>query len=157
MIKLEYEEEEAKDLFISLKKDPILGVLRLSELFELIEISSIIQYDTDEFIIRQGELDNKLFILISGKMEVAHDEKVIGVLDKLGDTVGEMSLISNDKRSASVKAVGQVQCLSIDKDHFDPSKNKPTHVVYYIFSQVLAKRLKIVNEEIVRLKREMKQ
>ncbi len=154
MIKLEYDDEKAKDLFVSLKKDPVFGNLSLSELFELLEISAIIQYEPDEFIIRQGESDNQLFILIDGKMEVVHDEKVVGVIDKLGDTVGEMSLISNEKRSASVKSVGHVQCLSIDSDHFKPSKTKPTHVVYYIFSKVLANRLKIVNEEVSILKKE---
>jgi CRP-like cAMP-binding protein len=87
MLVLEYSEEEAKELFMMLKKDPILGNISLSELFELLELSTMVQYDPGEYIIKQGEYDTQLFILISGNMEIIHNDKTIKILEKTGEKV----------------------------------------------------------------------
>ncbi len=155
MIKLEYDKEKTKELFYSFCKDPMLGNLTLAELFLLLEKSSIFQYEPGENIITQGEHDTCFFILISGKMEIILNDKIIRTLEKSGEIVGEMSLISNDPRSASVRAASRVICLSIDAVYIHDTKDSRQNILYYIFSQILAKRLKAVNRQLSNLKDEM--
>ncbi len=155
MIKLEYDEEKTKALFFNFKKDPMLGNLSLSELFRLLEVSSILQYDPGENIITQGEHDTCLFILISGEMEIILDDEVIRALENTGEIVGEMSLISNEPRSASVRATSQVTCMSIDAAFIHDPQTSSQSILYYIFSHILAKRLKVVNQQLSDLKAEM--
>jgi len=156
MQELKFNEEKVKELFLLFKKDPLLGNLSLFELFELIELSPIVQFDPEEYIIKQGASDTNLFILISGIMEVIHNDKTIKVLDKKGEIVGEMSLISKDIRSASVQAVNQVICFSINAEYFNVIKTKPKSILYYIFSKILADRLKTITNEMSELKKENK-
>ncbi len=152
MIKLEYDEEKAKELFFKFKKDPILGNMSLLELFELLDVSSIMLYEPGEDIITQGKHDSCFFILISGKMEVIFNDKIIRTIDDAGNIVGEMSLISNEPRSASVRAASQVTCLSIDAGYINDTKASHQSILYYIFSQILARRLRVVNHQLSDLK-----
>ncbi len=154
MQELKFNEEEVKELFFGFKKNPIWGNLSLAELLELIELSLIVQCNPGEYIIKQGESDTSLFILISGKMEVVHGDKVVKALDKTGEIVGEMSLISEGVRSASVRAVNQVTCLAINCSQFDVIKTGPKSILYFIFSKVLADRLKSITNELSELKKE---
>ena len=154
MQELKFNEEKLKELFIGFKKETILENLSLSELFELIELSPIVQFAPGEYIIKQGEPGTSLFILISGRMEVIHNDKVIKVFDKRGEIVGEMSLITNEVRSASVRAVNQVICLSINSLYFSTIEVKHKSILYYVFSKVLADRLKSVTNELSEMKKE---
>lgn len=154
MQELKFNEEKLKELFFGFKKDTILENLSLSELYELIEFSSIVQFDAGEYILKQGEPGASLFILISGKLEVIHNDKVIKVFDKKGEIVGEMSIISKEVRSASVRAVNQVICLLINSLYFSKIEIKPKNILYYVFSKVLAERLKSDTHELSELKKE---
>ena len=154
MQELKFNEEEVKELFFGFKKDPILGNLSLAELLELIELSLLVQFNPGEYIIKQGESDTNLFILISGKMEVIHGDKFVKALDNTGEIVGEMSLIMKDVRSASVRAIDQVICLAINSSQFDVIKTEPKSILYFIFSKVLADRLKSMTNELSEVKKE---
>ena len=154
MEELKFSKEELKELFIGFKKDTILGNLSLTDLHELMDFSSTVQFDPGEYILKQGEPGASLFVLISGKMEVIHGDKVIKVFEKKGEIVGEMSIISKEVRSASVRAVNQVICLLIHSVYFTKIEIKPKNILYYIFSKVLAERLKSVTHELSELKKE---
>ena len=154
MQKLEFNEEKAKELFIKFKKDPILGNLSLASLFDLLETSPIMQYDPGEYIIKEGESDTHLFILAYGKIEIIHNDKIVKTMDRLGEIVGEMSLISKEARFASVRAVNQVQCLSIEFSYINNPEPGPQNILLYIISQFLVSRLKSITKELSDIKRE---
>ncbi len=155
MIILEYDEEKTKELFFSFKKDPILGNMSLAELFNLLDVSDIVQYDSGENIITQGEHDTCFYILISGAMDIILNDKIIRTIDDAGNIVGEMSLINNDTRSASVRASSQVVCLSINAGYIDDASVDHRSILYYIFSKILARRLKIVSTQLSDLQPEL--
>ena len=150
MIEIKFDEEKTKSLFFAFKKDSILGNLSLSELFDLLEMSKIIQYEPGEYIITQNHNDTNLYILISGSMEIIHNGRQIKTTDRVGEIIGEMSLISNNPRSASVRGLDKVQCLSIDASYLERPEIGLKSILYYIFCQVLARRLRIVNSELSR-------
>ncbi len=87
-------------------------------------------------------------------MEIIHNGKTIRILKKTGEIIGEMSLISKEVRSASVRAVEKLRCLSIDASFFDEFKASSHNILYYIFSHILARRLKTVNQELSNAKKE---
>ena len=157
MEEFKIDDEMAKDLFFKFKKDPILKALSLADLVELFELSPLHEYDDEEYIINQGGLDDMMYILLSGKMEIIRDLAVINTLDKLGEVVGEMRLINNEKRSASVKAKGKVECLAINISYLDDNRTNPHSVLFYIFSKVLARRLKIENQALSNARNEIEQ
>ncbi len=71
-----------------------------------------------EFIIRQGEVGNCMYVVQRGKVAVFQHsdcgEQRLAYL-KPGDFFGEMAVFEKEARSASVKAVGESLVLKVDK------------------------------------------
>jgi len=156
MKELIFDEEKAKYLFYYFKKNSILKVLSLADLVELFESSPLQEYDNGEYLIKQGALDDLMFILLSGELEIIRDKTVINTLDRIGEVIGEMRLISSEKRSASVRAKGRVECLAINTSYLDGHRTNPKSVLFYIFSRILADRLKKKNQELADARNEIK-
>ena len=156
MKELRFDEEKAKDLFFKFKKDSFLKFLSLTDLVELFDLSSLQEYEDGEYIIEQGQLDDLIFILLSGEVEIVRDNAVINTLDKAGEVFGEMRLISDEKRSASAKAKGRVESLAISTSYLDGERTSPQSVLFYIFSKILVHRLKIENQKLSSAKNEIR-
>ena len=75
-------------------------------------------YQDGEVIVRQGEVGNAMYVIQSGKAEVVGEVNGKTVsLAVLGenDFFGEMALFENQVRSATVRALGAVRVLTVDK------------------------------------------
>ncbi|MCK5311604.1 MAG: cyclic nucleotide-binding domain-containing protein [Desulfobacteraceae bacterium] len=156
MKELKIDDEKARDLFYKFKKNSILKALSLADLVELFELSPLHEYDNGEYIIKQGKLDDFMFILLSGEIEIVRDKAVINTLGTIGEVVGEMRLINNEKRSASVRAKGKVECLAINTSYLGGQRTSPQSVLFYIFSRILARRLKTENQKLSDARNEIK-
>jgi ATP-binding cassette, subfamily B, bacterial len=75
-----------------------------------------------DILIREGDLGDKFYVVARGRLEVlkkapdGHQERV-GVLDD-GDFFGEISLLKNIPRTATVRAISNVTYLTLKRDHF---------------------------------------
>lgn len=76
-----------------------------------------------EVLLRERELGQSMFALIEGKVGVSkhspQGERSVATLGP-GDVVGEMSLFTGERRSATVTALGRVVALEIDKTALQP-------------------------------------
>lgn len=75
-------------------------------------------YQDGEIIVKQGEVGNSMYVIQSGKAEVVEEANGKNVpLAVLGekDFFGEMALFEDQVRSATVRAIGAVRVLTIDK------------------------------------------
>jgi CRP-like cAMP-binding protein len=75
-------------------------------------------YQDGEVIVRQGEVGNAMYVIQSGKAEVVEEVNGKNVpLAVLGenDFFGEMALFEDQVRSATVRALGGVRVLTVDK------------------------------------------
>ncbi len=67
-------------------------------------------YDSDQKIVREGSTGTALYIILSGEGRVERGGERLGVL-KAGDFFGELALIEEEPRSASVVAATETECL----------------------------------------------
>ena len=76
-----------------------------------------------EFLFREGSRGDRMFIVVRGAVEVTteHDGQytLLGVLGG-GDIIGEMALLTGERRNASARAVTTVTLLQITRSVFDP-------------------------------------
>ena len=75
-------------------------------------------YSDGEVIFRQGETGACMYEILAGEVEIL-DEMTgtpvrIAILGK-GDFFGEMAIFQRERRSATVRARGEVRALTIDK------------------------------------------
>lgn len=83
--------------------------------------SQLINYGPDERIIREGEIDISLFVLLKGTVRVTCNElpRIDIIKLKTGAVFGEISFISKRPRSTNVIAEDKVLVLKIDGVLFD--------------------------------------
>ncbi|MBF0613927.1 MAG: cyclic nucleotide-binding domain-containing protein [Magnetococcales bacterium] len=78
-----------------------------------------IEYADGETILREGEIGDHLYVILEGRVEVVVDDGgerpfQLAILEKDG-FFGEMSLFSDLPRVASVRALGPVRLMTLDK------------------------------------------
>jgi len=116
--------------------------------------SHIIEYKKGDFLIRQGEKDSTIFILLKGSLAITKDEVPDAELNTLKAVAmfGEVPLITGKTRSTNVIAKNKVVALKMDGyllKTLDPSiLNKfKDHLI-----KVLIKRLDEMNSSMAAFK-----
>ncbi len=103
---------------IKVKKNIIFKGLTEEEFDNIILKFQKVIFKKGQFIFNEGDLGDNIYIVVEGEAIV---QKKIGLgmrkLKRLipGDCFGEISLVSGEKRSASVKAVSHMVCLVLHK------------------------------------------
>lgn len=75
------------------------------------------EVDSESFIFKQGDQASSYFILNEGSMEIIIHDQVKKVI-KSGEGFGELALLFNSERSASVKAREKCGLWGIDRGTF---------------------------------------
>jgi len=86
---------------------------------ELLKSSQLVTYKAGEYIIREHETGDAAYLIKSGKARVEKSgEQTVVAESKRGDLIGAIALIRAVKRTASVVATENTECLKIDKETF---------------------------------------
>jgi len=83
-----------------------------AEIWEVLRASDWHEYQDGEDIVREGEMDDRFYIIVSGTAEVEANGKKLGSLEN-GSCFGETSYVRGAKRTASIKAKGPVTILRV--------------------------------------------
>ena len=76
----------------------------------LAEVGKRRTYDADDPIVKEGSTGTALYIILSGKARVEREGQTIGELSP-GEFFGELALIEEHPRTATVVAVTETDCL----------------------------------------------
>ena len=78
-------------------------------------------YHDGEVIIQEGEVAESLFVIQEGRAEVLVEKDGREVrlrIAESGEILGEMAVLERGRRSATVRALGEVRVLTVDKKIF---------------------------------------
>ncbi|MCH7625345.1 MAG: cyclic nucleotide-binding domain-containing protein [Chloroflexi bacterium] len=105
-----------------------------------------------ELIIEEGETGNGLYIIISGNVEILKglgtDKTVVLGQRASGEVFGEMALLGEWPRTATVRSMDQVECLGIDRWVFLTLLDRQPQIGINML-QILAQRLRESDARIV--------
>ena len=108
-----------------LRKIPLLSRIPNDELKILADLMKEKRTTAGEDIITEGETGDEVFVLIEGMVDIIKstvfgDRFIVTTLDAKDHCVfGEMAMIDNDKRSATVRAKKDCMTLSVNRRDFD--------------------------------------
>jgi eukaryotic-like serine/threonine-protein kinase len=111
-----------------------------TELEEVLGVASWERFPAGSCVITEGNLEQSLYILVSGEVSIGVGDRIVGSLGE-GDCVGELSYLSNSKRSASIVAVDDVTALKIDSALLNWASIPVQMRFNKAFQQVLVERL----------------
>ena len=83
-----------------------------AEIWEVLRASDWHEYKDGENIVREGEMDDRFYIIVVGKAAVEANGNGLGVLAN-GACFGETSYVRGAKRTASIRADGPVTILRV--------------------------------------------
>jgi CRP-like cAMP-binding protein len=75
-------------------------------------------YEDGDYLMKQGAEGDCMFVIQEGQVEVVREQdgkEVRLAVRGEGDFVGEMAIFERELRMASVRALGQVRALTVDK------------------------------------------
>jgi MFS family permease len=103
-----------------LRAIPIFTPLPEATLESLARALVPVTAQADEEIVRQGEPGDRFYVVDSGSVDVFVDGAAVATLDS-GDYFGEIALLRDVPRTATVRAREAAQLLALERDDFIPA------------------------------------
>ncbi len=97
----------------TLRRLPLFAPLRLAVVEELAAGARVRHYPPHAVLMREGDLGDLFHVITSGTVDITIGGNRVAVLGP-GDGVGEIALLNNTVRTATVEAVEPVKTLAID-------------------------------------------
>lgn len=117
-----------------------------------------IKLQPNDFLFREDEVGNSMFVILSGVLKVFKKNRVISTRTT-GEYLGEMALLGNGTRSASIQAISESTLLQIPEKQFHRYlANNPVALMPILktLSQRSKTDLEIIQEDNIRLINEKK-
>jgi len=140
-----------------LRRIPLFQHMTYKELLGILGVARGRQFKAGQTIINEGEAGDELFIIFRGKVEVRKAGMAIATL-RAGGHFGEMGLVDQAPRSATVAAGEETSAISIDRENLLKLMRRDSLLavkLLWSFVQVLSARLRNTNEALTGLKSEL--
>jgi CRP/FNR family cyclic AMP-dependent transcriptional regulator len=112
----------------------------------------LLRYSTGQSVFNYGDPGHALYIVRSGEVEIYvkndQGEKIVLETSQPGDIFGEVALLDGGTRTAWVSALGDVELLRLDREHFEAYVRQCTPAALNLLS-VAARRLR-KSDEVIR-------
>jgi len=100
-----------------LKRVPLFAGCSKKELEHVAMVADEIDFTSGKRLIREGELGREFFILVGGTAEISRKGKAIDTAGP-GDFFGEMALLADQPRNATVTTTSPVDALVVTARSF---------------------------------------
>jgi len=103
------------------------------ELQEMAALTEVRTYPAEHVLCHEGAYEETFYVIASGNAVISkhisemEGERVLRTVGK-GDLVGEMALIQNAPRSATVRTINELTVLEMDKPHFETMLSRSPHM-----------------------------
>jgi HEAT repeat protein len=132
-----------------LKSVSMFAGLEGEELAALADIAMEKNFAAGELLMEEGQLAHHLYVLVSGKVEIFRKidskEYPLAVLGPK-ECFGEMAILDDEPRSASVRALEPSTVLKVDRESFRELIHERPQISFAIF-KILSQRLRSKNME----------
>ena len=132
-----------------LAKVPLFQGLNQRQLQKLAKLSQERAYRSKEVIVEQGKIGIGLFIIAKGHVRVVREQAGSAPLelDTLGETdfFGELSLLDDAPRTASVFAVEDTTCLVLTKPEFMNALHKDADMAVAMLQELAGRHRNVMS------------
>ena len=135
----------------ALSKTSLFSLMKNRDLRRIAKLAYHHSFKRGDLIIREGESNSRLFVIISGEVEVikrlgSQNEKSLNIL-RSNNYFGEMALLDNYVRTASVVAREDTEALTLDQWNIREEIKKNPMIAIELL-QTLSRRLRKAEEHL---------
>lgn len=131
---------DKKERFDTLRKLRFFHEFSHSEIWEILRASEWREYEADDEIIREGEMDDRFYIIVSGEVSVQSGRRAIGLLGT-GDCFGETSYVRGARRTATISATAPVTLVRVSSTLLEQASSSCQLRFNKVFLRSLIERL----------------
>ncbi len=143
------------DTLVLLRNVAIFKELDDAELGEVAELCREEKFVSGEYIFREGENGNRLYLICDGDVRISRDvpgsgEEALAVL-KPGALFGEMAVFDRSERSTHAISNGGTTCLTITRPDFEMLLDFNRELAYKVLwsvTRLLSNRLRNTNDSL---------
>lgn len=126
-----------------------------AELAEVAEVSREEEFGVGEYIFREGESGNRLYLIVEGEVRISRDvpgsgEEALAIL-KAGALFGEMAVFDRSDRSTHAISNGGTKLLTIARPDFEMLLDFNREIAYKVLwsvTRLLSGRLRSTNDSL---------
>jgi CRP/FNR family cyclic AMP-dependent transcriptional regulator len=129
----------------SLRQAPLFEGLSKKELTELARRSEDMELDAGTVLCKEGDIGQEFFVIVEGEVEVKRRGRRLGTRGA-GDFIGEIALLEDMKRTATVTAKTPLRVFVLTRPTFQHLVNEHPTVESKIL-RTLARRLAALSKD----------
>ena len=137
-----------------LRKIPLLADLSEEDLEQLYKMAETVSVPAGQFVLREGDAGDSLYVVLDGELEVTKrqgGQEVLLSSYKPGQFFGEMALLEQAPRSASVRTLRESHLLVIDRAAFQTllscSPSAPFKILRTVTSRLRSTESMLIQNE----------
>ncbi|MFL6550264.1 MAG: protein kinase domain-containing protein [Povalibacter sp.] len=115
-----------------------------AEILEVLRASTWQDYEEGGEIVKEGEMDDRFYVIVSGSAAVMRNGNVVGEIEP-GDCFGETSYVRGAKRLATIKALTNVTLMKVSSTLLEQSSAACQLRFNKVFLRSLISRLQSPN------------
>jgi eukaryotic-like serine/threonine-protein kinase len=144
----QHERLDKKERFDLLRKLRFFHEFSHSEIWEILRASEWREYQPGDEIIREGEMDDRFYIIVSGEVTMQSGRRDIGALG-VGNCFGEASYVRGARRTATIVANTPVTLICVSSTLLEQASSACQLRFNKVFMRSLIERLQgVVNAAI---------
>jgi signal transduction histidine kinase len=137
-----------------LRKIPLFADLSEEDLERLYQMAETVSFPADQLVLREGDQGDSLFVVLTGELEVTKrqgSQDILLALYKPGQFFGEMALLEQAPRSASVRTLQESRLLVISQATFQTllscSPSAPLKILRTVTSRLRSTESALIQNE----------
>ena len=139
----------SEDLALSLERVELFRNLSTAQLRKVLSRFATRLYQPEETIGVLGSQTEELHILVSGQLAVVDEEGMRVATIRPVDTIGELGIITGQRRTASIETVKPSVVLAIGRAEFDAVLREELDIQVKLYENIIRSLCdKIVNENV---------
>jgi CRP-like cAMP-binding protein len=140
-----HEKVDQKEHFAILRRLNFFHDFSHGEIRELINGSDWLEFKAGEDIVREGEMDDHFYVIVTGECIVETNGITVGAMET-GNCFGESSYVTGTKRTATIKARGNVTVVSVGATMLEQLSTECQLRFNKVFLSTLIRRLQGVSD-----------
>ena len=144
----------AYDLFIEL----LFEDFSEEELSELLLYSKKIKFSSGDYLFKEGDVSDCIYIIFTGRIELTtkteHNDKIQLPTVLNGTVLGEIAFFDGKPRTASARAIDNIEAMMFTHDSFEDMENKsPKIAIKFLkeIAKITSERLRWADERVKEL------
>lgn len=132
--------KEKLEKILTLKTIPMFEFLDINNIMQISEITRYKDFDEKEIVMREGESSDNFYIVVEGKVEVIRNGVKLNEVGP-GSILGELGVIDDDVRTATIITIEKTVLLALDGKDFIDLLHKNATISYSVI-KTLTSRLR---------------